>query len=81
VHGLGHARRRQQGGGRHTEEGHEGRVLGAEVHVRQVDEAGAFLDGPQHRPDAGLAVEQPGLAEAARALSRASSKTALLCRW
>ncbi|WP_022982284.1 TRAP transporter large permease subunit, partial [Ideonella sp. B508-1] len=37
---------------------YEGRVLGAEVHVRQVDEARALLlDGPQHRPDAGLAVE------------------------
>ena len=64
-----------------AEEGHEGRVLEAEVHVRQVEEGMAAADGAQQRPRGVAAREQLALAEAHAAAAHRASNTGWLCAW
>jgi hypothetical protein len=55
---------RQQRGCGHAEEGHEGGVLAAEVHVGQVEERITLPDGSQQRLGGLVTGKQAHLAEA-----------------
>ena len=71
-----HARRRQQRGGRHAEERHEGGVARAEVHVGQVEEARRRARIARTSGLAAVAArEDLGLAEAQRARAAARRRS------